>query len=348
MKTLWWYFVRCVIKSSLFFYTKRISVHGKVYVPKKGAVLFMVNHPNGLLDPLVVAVNNPRILHFLVQAAIFKNPTIKKILGTLNLMPVYRIRDGIRKLDQNQAIFERCFSIFKRNGALMIFPEASHDRRRTIRPLSKGFTRIVFGALEKYPELKIQIVPVGVTYQNSSVFPSNVVLNYGQPILANSYHSPENQAIKTRELKALISDQLKELSVHIPADEHYQFTLSNLNKANVDFTNIQEVYRVMKTGIIKKKKRPQNFVAFVKPIIILNSSIPWIIWKYVNTKIYEVEFIDTFRFSINTITFPLFYGIQSVLVSHFFGWTVAGFYFLGSLILVLIYSKLHPTPTEQY
>ena len=57
-------FVRCVIKSSLFFYTKRISVHGKVYVPKKGAVLFMVNHPNGLLDPLVVAVNNPRILHF--------------------------------------------------------------------------------------------------------------------------------------------------------------------------------------------------------------------------------------------------------------------------------------------
>ena len=70
--------MRCVIKSSLFFYTKRISVHGKVYVPKKGAVLFMVNHPNGLLDPLVVAVNNPRILHFLVQAAIFKNPTINR------------------------------------------------------------------------------------------------------------------------------------------------------------------------------------------------------------------------------------------------------------------------------
>ena len=105
---------------------------------------------------------------------------------------------------------------------------------------------------------------------------------------------------------------------------------------------------MIKTGIIRKKKRPQNFVAFVKLIIILNSSIPWIIWKYVDTKIHEVEFIDTFRFSINTITFPLFYGIQSVLVCHFFGWTVAGFYFLGSLILVLIYSKLHPTPTEQY
>ena len=121
---------------------------------------------------------------------------------------------------------------------------------------------------------------MGVTYQNSSVFPSNVVLNYGQPILANSYHSPENQAIKTRELKALISDQLKELSVHIPADEHYQFTLSNLNKANVDFTNIQEVYRVMKTGIIKKEKETSKFCSFCKANHHFKQSIPWIIWKY--------------------------------------------------------------------
>ena len=94
---------------------------------------------------------------------------------------------------------------------------------------------------------------------------------------------------------------------------------------------------MMKIGVIKKKKRPQNFVAFVRPVIILNSSISWIIWKYVNMKIYEVEFIDTFQFGINTITFPPFYGIQSLLVSYFLGWTVAGFYFLESLILVLIY-----------
>ncbi len=135
VKTLWWYLIKYIIKSSLFFYTKRIEVSGKEHIPKKGAVLFMVNHPNGLIDPLVVAVNNPRILHFLVRAAVFKKSTVKKLLSTLNLMPIYRIRDGVKELGKNQEIFEACFKILKNQKALMIFPEGSHDRRRTIRPL---------------------------------------------------------------------------------------------------------------------------------------------------------------------------------------------------------------------
>ena len=83
----------------------------------------------------------------------------------------------------------------------MIFPEGSHLRKRTIRPLSKGFTRIVFGALEQNPDLQIQIVPVGITYQNSSVFPSKVSLKYGNPVLANSYFNPEDQVNQTRKIK---------------------------------------------------------------------------------------------------------------------------------------------------
>ena len=164
MKTLWYFFFKIIIKSSLFFYTKKVEVIGKEHIPSKGAVLFVVNHPNGLIDPLIVAVNNPRIQHFLVRAAVFKKPLVKKFLSTLNLMPIYRIRDGIEQLGKNQKIFEQCFSILNSQKALMIFPEGSHDKRRTIRPISKGFSRIVFGALERNPKLKIQIIPVGITY----------------------------------------------------------------------------------------------------------------------------------------------------------------------------------------
>lgn len=330
----------------MFFYIKKIKVTGKENIPKKGAVLFMVNHPNGLIDPLIVAVNNPRVQHFLVRAATFKKPLIKKFLGTLNLMPIYRIRDGVQQLGRNQEIFETCFSILNNQKSLMIFPEGSHDKRRTVRPLSKGFSRIVFGALEKNPNLQIHIIPVGLTYQNPSVYPSNVCLQYGTSILANDYFKPETINSEIKRLKDAISSQLKTLSVHIPADDNYQKTLDKFNAANVDFTCVDEVNKMVESGVILKRKRTFNFFDFLKPIIILNSIIPWIIWKYAEHKNDEFEFIDTFRYGICTLAFGLFYILQTNLVSWFLTWKIGLIYLASSLILLLIYNKTHPTPAK--
>ena len=346
MKFIWYYFIKGVVKVSLFFYTKKIKVTGRQNIPKKGAILFMVNHPNGLIDPLIVAVNNPRIQHFLVRAATFKKPLVKKFLATLNLMPIYRIRDGVRELGRNQEIFEKCYNILNDQKALMIYPEGSHDKRKTIRPLSKGFSRIIFGALERNPELQIHIVPVGLTYQNPSLYPSKVCLQYGTAILANDFYKPDSLNSEIKRLKEDISSQLKTLSVHIPADENYEKTLTKLNNANVDFMKVDEVNEMVKTGNIKSRKRKLNLVNFLKPIIILNSIIPWLLWKYVEKKNDEFEFIDTFRYGISTLAYGIFYLIQTLLIGMFFNWKNAILYLGFSLLLILLYSKLHPTPTE--
>lgn len=346
MKLLWYYFIKVVIKTSLFFYSKNIKVFGKENIPKKGAVLFMVNHPNGLIDPLVVATNNSRIQHFLVRAAVFKKPTIKKLLGTLNMMPIYRIRDGVQELSKNQNIFETCFKILKEQKALMIFPEGSHNRMRTIRPLSKGFTRIVFGALEKHPDLQIQIIPVGLTYQNSSVFPTKVALHYGTPILANDYYSKENQNSEIVRLKKDVKQQMEQLSVHIPNDENYNTVLEKLNDANVDFTKVKEVNNMIATNQIKERNRSYNFISILKPLLILNTFFPWIIWKQAAKKVDEIEFVDTFRFGLNTVVVFVFYTIQTLVVNFFFGIKIALMYLGISLLLLTIYSKLHTTPAE--
>jgi len=229
LKKLWYNLFKIYVRTGLFFYTKKIKIVGRENIPKKGAVLFAVNHPNGLMDPLMVTTNTPRITHYLVRAAIFKKPIVKKFLGTLNLMPIYRIRDGVKELSKNTEVFNDCYDILNQQQALMIFPEGSHDRRRTIRTISKGFTRILFGALEKYPELKITVIPVGVTYQNSSQFPSKVAINYGKPIVANDFYNPNEINPSIKKIKEAVSSQLKELSVHIPFDENYDTTLQKLN-----------------------------------------------------------------------------------------------------------------------
>ena len=342
LKTLWYYLFKILIKCSLFFYTKRILVKGKENIPKKGAILFVVNHPNGLIDPLIVAVNNPRVQHFLVRAASFKKPLIKRFLESLNLMPIYRMRDGVKQLGNNKDVFDKCFTLLNNQKALMIFPEGSHDKRRTVRTLSKGFSRIVFGALEQNQALQIHIIPVGLTYQNPSVYPSNVCLHYGSPILANDFYKPLIINSEIKRLKDVITSQLKTLCVHIPIDENYEKTLAKLTAANVDFTEVELVNSMITSSIISGREKKLNLVGFLKPFIILNSIIPWIIWKYTKSKIDEFEFIDTFRYGIGTITVSVNLMIQTYLASFFYQWILGLVYLASSLLLLLLYSKFQP------
>jgi len=305
-----------------------------------------VNHPNGLIDPLIVAVNNPRIQHFLVRASAFKKPLIKRFLESLNLIPIFRIRDGVKQLEKNTEVFEKCFDLLNQQKALMIFPEGSHNHKRNVRKLSKGFSRIVFGALERNPELKIHIISVGVTYQNPSIYPTDVCVHFGTPILANDFYNPQIIHSEIKRLKEVIRSQLKTLSVHIPLDENYEKTLSKLTSENVDFTEIEKVNLMIKTKNIIGKRKKINYVSLIKPIIILNCIIPWFIWKYVESKIEEFEFIDTFRYGINSITVSLNFGILTYLLSYFFNLKIGIFYLISSLLLILLYSKLHPIPAK--
>ena len=136
------------------------------------------------------------------------------------------------------------------------------------------------------------------------------------------------------------------MSVHIPNNELYESTLDTLNKVNVDFTKVAEVNKMIQTGDVTIRKRNIHFFGFLKPIIILNSIIPWLLWKYVEKKNDEIEFVDTFRFGINTLSFGLFYILQTLFVEYFFGWKIGVIYFLSSLLLVLFFSKTYTTPAE--
>mgnify|MGYP000730977927 FL=1 len=326
--------------------SKKIIVNGKKNIPKKGVVLFMVNHPNGLIDPLIVTTNNPRTNYFLTRAASFKKPLVRLFLNSLNLIPIYRIRDGVQQLNKNKGVFEKCFNLLDNQKALIIFPEGSHDKRRTVRSLSKGFSRIVFGAIERNPKLQIQLIPVGITYQDSSSYPFKVSLNYGTPILANDFYKSNFHHSDIKKMKDVISDQLKVLSVHIPLTEDYEKWREKLISANVDFTKVDEVNSMIQSNIIIKKNKKVNLVKFLKPIIILNSLIPWLLWKYVKNKITDFEFISTFKFGVGSLTVVPFFLVNSYIICNLFTLQSSIIYFACSILILLIYSKFHSTPAR--
>jgi 1-acyl-sn-glycerol-3-phosphate acyltransferase len=75
------------VKIGLFFTLKKIEVHGTKNIPKKGAVLFVANHQNALLDAILIPTTNSRNIHFLTRASAFKNKLADKVLRSLNMVP---------------------------------------------------------------------------------------------------------------------------------------------------------------------------------------------------------------------------------------------------------------------
>ncbi len=347
-KRIWYHCFKWFLKISLNFYTQRIRIKGKENIPKKGAVLFAANHPNALLDPLFIAAFNRREIHFLVRADVFKKPLIKKMFASLNMMPIYRMRDGRSSLANNDEIFNKCYQILQKQKSLLIFPQGGHSRERTIPPLSKGFTRIIFGSLEENPDLEIHIIPVGITYQNSSVYPSKVAVNYGIPIPVKQLvkDAPKNEAISI--LKQKVSDQLKELSVHITKDEHYENTLNQLNVANVDFTKVRETNAMIpQLNQLPKKRKNYTLFDLLRFPILINVLFPWMIWKTVSKKIKDIEFVDTFRFGVSLLLIPTFLGLQSwiiFLISEDLNWSLI--YLAASIGSILLYTKFSSTHAE--
>jgi hypothetical protein len=61
----------------------------------------------------------------------------------------------------------------------------------------------------------------------------------------------------------------------------------------------------------------------------------------------EIEFIDTMKYAVNVISFPIFYSLQAIVVQFFFGWRVALIYFMASILLVFLYTKFSITNTEE-
>ena len=101
LELIWLYTIRVYLRVGLFFYFKSIKVVNQTNVPKDKPVMFVANHQNALLDALLIATKCGRFSYFLTRAAAFKKPWVSKLLHSLRMLPVYRIRDGWNTITNN-------------------------------------------------------------------------------------------------------------------------------------------------------------------------------------------------------------------------------------------------------
>ncbi|MDC9723260.1 MAG: lysophospholipid acyltransferase family protein [Urechidicola sp.] len=344
MGNIWYQFMKYYIKLALFFYYKKIKLVGRENIPKNGAIMFVCNHPNALIDPLLIKTNTFKDLYVLTRAGAFVNKFVIAIFESVKMIPIYRKRDGYNSVTKNDAVFEKCYDTLNDKKAILIFAEGSHSLLRKVRPLTKGFARIIYGSFEKYPELDIQIVPIGVNYKSPMKYPDSVEIHFGKPITAKKYYNNDDILSSIESLKETVHNSLTELVSHIPGDtETYETSLAKLKSLNNDFSDpiktnnlIKELDSLVANTAHKKSKNTKSILYY---LVYINSIIPWLFWNKVKKGIKEPEFISTFRFAVGATLFPLFYIIQSFIASVFYGKTIALVYFSLSILSSLILAK---------
>ena len=186
--------------------------------------MFIPNHQNSFMDALLVVSTNWKYTFFLTRAQAFNTAFMRWFLENLNMLPVYRVRDGMSSVTKNNAIFERCIRMLKKNYAVLVFAEANHNLNRRIRPLSKGFTRIAFDAEQKNNwDLNLQIIPVGVNYTRHRESRNDVTVVYGDPIPMKQYQElfEQDKRKAANVLKNDVAKVMKQCTMHVQNAQHY-------------------------------------------------------------------------------------------------------------------------------
>jgi 1-acyl-sn-glycerol-3-phosphate acyltransferase len=86
--------LRLVARFWVWFLFKRVDVRHSERVPEAGAVMLCINHPNNLIDSLLVGAVVARKVHYLATATLFRQPLLGRFLPAAGAIPVYRKQDG--------------------------------------------------------------------------------------------------------------------------------------------------------------------------------------------------------------------------------------------------------------
>src|SRR5256714_2239248 len=135
-----------VLRFALRVFFRRVEVVGRSRVPRDGACLFVLNHPNGLVDPVFLLCFAPRPVSFLAKSPLFSMPVISFFVRALDSIPVYRKQDEGADTSRNRETFERSAELLRRGGTIAICPEGASHSEPYLLPLKTGAARIALGA----------------------------------------------------------------------------------------------------------------------------------------------------------------------------------------------------------
>ena len=182
---------------------------------REGPVMFVGNHPNGLVDPGIVFILARRHVTFLAKEPLFRMPGLGQILRGMDALPVFRKQDGPGDTTKNEGTLTASVAALREGRAITIFPEGKSHSEPQLAELKTGAARIALEAARQ--GAKVSLVPVGITYEAKNLFRSRVHVEVAPPLDATSFleQPGEDPHEAAKRLTASIADALKDVTLNL-------------------------------------------------------------------------------------------------------------------------------------
>jgi 1-acyl-sn-glycerol-3-phosphate acyltransferase len=177
-------------------------------VPPEGPVLFVGNHPNGMVDPAILFAVLPRQVTFLAKSTLFQVPVLGALMRGLGALPVYRKQDDPSQMSKNEGSLEAAAEALCAGRAITLFPEGKSHSEPQLAELKTGAARIAFRVARRGAPLVV--VPVGLTYGEKQRFRSRVLVQFGAPVEVAPY-LPATEEAEPAQVRALTDKMAAEL-----------------------------------------------------------------------------------------------------------------------------------------
>jgi glycerol-3-phosphate O-acyltransferase / dihydroxyacetone phosphate acyltransferase len=241
--------IHAIIATALRLFFRRIETSNVQLVPPSGPVVFVLNHPNGLIDPALVFCALPRRVSFLAKSTLFHMPVLGSLMRIVEALPLYRRVDTGEDSSKNLKTFEACHQLLRQGRCIALFPEGFSHSATHLQPIKTGAARIALGALSigsdnSLPSLLI--MPVGLYYTSKTSFRSEALIRFGLPMevfpikLDENGEPPRDEVL---ELSERIGESLTSVTLNVEDD----IALSDVTKAQQLFSSFYETIDIRRS-----------------------------------------------------------------------------------------------------
>jgi len=295
LSAIFYWLLRQFFSLVLRIFFRDIQVLGLQNIPKDGPVIFVGNHANQFIDPLILLTSCDRSISFLIAAKSLRRPIIgffarqmksigierpqdiaknasgkltadgKKVIGigtkfTKELEPLEGLAlkgcneaprvdkiisdteltlkepferpvesEGesfkVRPRIDHSEVYDSVWKGLSEGKCIGIFPEGGSHDRSDLLPLKAGVTIMAFGAMERYKDMRVYIVPCGLNYFSGHKFRSHVLVEFGPPLVVTNsmlefYKKDKRQACA--ELLTNVERRLRAVTLTFPNYEVMQ------------------------------------------------------------------------------------------------------------------------------
>ena len=182
---------------ALRWFYRDIAIQGIDRVPRRAPVLLVVNHPNALVDALLVGWSVPRRVLMTAKGTLFRNPLAAKLLTWLGVVPLRRVSDersGTEKPNpaRNEETFRAVHHALRSRATVLIFPEGKSHDEPSMAQLKTGAARMALHARDAGDVPGLMIVPIGLTFERKERPRSRVFVQIGEPIAMDHWRAPDD------------------------------------------------------------------------------------------------------------------------------------------------------------